>query len=58
MVHRKPWTFRIGVLAFGAVAFLAATGRTIGGDARPAAPPPAAQAGTGAPVVLDATVRP
>ena len=53
MVYRKPWTFRLGVLAFGAVAFLAATGRSIGGEARTGGPAP-----TSAPIVLDATVRP
>jgi hypothetical protein len=53
MDYRKPWSFRLGIVAFATVAFLAATGRSIGGDAssdrdgRPSAP---------APVVLDAAV--
>jgi hypothetical protein len=39
MVYRKPWSFRIGVVVFGALAFLAATGRSIGGEAGAGTPP-------------------
>ena len=50
MVYRKPLSFRLGVLAFGAIAFLAATGRSIGWSAPRTVPNPA-------PVVLDAISR-
>jgi hypothetical protein len=50
MVYRKPWSFRLGVFAFGSIAFLAATGRSIGWSAPRAVPNPA-------PVVLDAVAR-
>lgn len=55
MVYRKPWSFRLGVVAFGALAFFAATGRSIGGEADAGTPPsttaPAAQ-------VLSLTIEP
>ena len=51
MTYQRPWTFRVGVVVFGTVAFLAATGRSIGIGA--GSPSPARQP---APVVLDAAV--
>ena len=55
MVYQKPWTFRLGVIVFGTVAFLAATGRSIGpttgGPGSPSKAKPVA------PVVLEAAVR-
>lgn len=30
MTYRKPWSFRVGVVVFGALAFFAATGRSVG----------------------------
>lgn len=55
MVYQKPWTFRLGVIVFGTVAFLAATGRSIGStDGGPGSPSKAKPA---APVVLEATIR-
>lgn len=39
MDYRKPWSFRVGVVVFGALAFLAATGRSIGGEADAGTPP-------------------
>lgn len=55
MTYRKPWSFRVGVLVFGALAFLAATGRSVGwGQAEAGSSTPKTQA----PAVLLLDARP
>lgn len=65
MDYRKPWSFWVGVVVFGALGFLAATGRSVGwgqaegGSSTPTTAPAVVPAPQPAPnLALLADVRP